>query len=548
MNSPHAKNFVTTALLLLSSACMAASNDGLIGHWKLAGDCKDASGNGHHGVNHGAELTADGAVFDGIKDYIQVPDSKSLRLGTKEFSVAVWVHTKNELDDVLGDILSKYDPATRNGLTLCIQNFHGVTTTQSNHRNVLFGIDAGRIDPKWTACGRPGNNLMVWALCVYDGRLYAGTFEAGAGTAGHVYRYEGGTKWTDLGKPGPANAVSALAVHDGKLYAGNSRYGAWGSALAESPNQTPGGIIYRFDGPNKWTDCGRIGEADAVGGLTVFRGKLYATSMYAAGRGLYRYEGGKSWTFCGNPDQRVAALGVYNGHIYGTGWDKGQVFRYEGGTNWTNLAGPPETSQVYSFAIHQGQMYIGTWPGGSVWRLDSPKTWTPCGQLGDEKEVMGMAVYNSKLYAGTLPLAQVHRYDGDTAWTLTGRLDHTPDVKYRRAWSMAVYQGKLFCGTLPSGTVHCIEAGKCVTYDRALPSGWHHVAAVRAADRLLLYVDGKRVAASSPFQPADYNLANDKPLTIGFGQHDHFNGKLKNLKIYNRSLTENDIRALATNR
>ncbi|MBM3993494.1 MAG: hypothetical protein FJ303_04995, partial [Planctomycetes bacterium] len=26
---------------------------GLIGYWKLAGDCRDHSGHGHHGTNHG---------------------------------------------------------------------------------------------------------------------------------------------------------------------------------------------------------------------------------------------------------------------------------------------------------------------------------------------------------------------------------------------------------------------------------------------------------------------------------------------------------------
>ena len=45
----------------------------LIGHWRLAGDAEDASGNGHHGHNWGADLQAPGlagqangaAAFDG---------------------------------------------------------------------------------------------------------------------------------------------------------------------------------------------------------------------------------------------------------------------------------------------------------------------------------------------------------------------------------------------------------------------------------------------------------------------------------------------------
>jgi hypothetical protein len=92
-----------------------AEKRGLIGHWKLAGDTKDSSGLGNHGENHGADLTAPGpdgkpngaARFDGKKVYIQVPASKSLNLGTNDFTLAVWAHTDEKLDDVLGDVVSK---------------------------------------------------------------------------------------------------------------------------------------------------------------------------------------------------------------------------------------------------------------------------------------------------------------------------------------------------------------------------------------------------------------------------------------------------------
>jgi hypothetical protein len=189
-------------------------------------------------------------------------------------------------------------------------------------------------------------------------------------------------------------------------------------------------------------------------------------------------------------------------------------------------------------------MYVGTWPSGSVFRYDGEKAWTNCGRLGDEKEVMAMAVYNGKLYAGTLPLAQVYRYEGDAAWSDVGRLDMTPDVTYRRVWSMAVYQGKLFAGTLPSGHVYSFEAGRNVTCDYELGPGWRHLAAVKEGDRLKLYVDGKLVATSSAFDPADYDLSTDQPLKIGLGAHDHFNGRLSDLRLYSRALTEAEVSAL----
>jgi len=113
-------------------------------------------------------------------------------------------------------------------------------------------------------------------------------------------------------------------------------------------------------------------------------------------------------------------------------------------------------------------------------------------------------------------------------------------------WSMAVYQGKLFAGTLPSGRVLSLEAGRCVTYDRELPSGWRHIAAVKAGGLLKLYVDGRCVAGSSPFDPADYDLSTKSPLRIGFGQHDYFNGRMRDLRLYRRALGKEEIRLLAT--
>ena len=106
---------------------------------------------------------------------------------------------------------------------------------------------------------------------------------------------------------------------------------------------------------------------------------------------------------------------------------------------------------------------------------------------------------------------------------------------------VGISTGKLFCGTLPSGHVMSLEAGKSVTYDRALSPGWHHLVAVRDTGRLQLYIDGNRVAESDAFDPSQYHLSTDGPLKIGFGQHDYFNGRMKDLRIYSRALSADDI-------
>ncbi len=147
-------------------------------------------------------------------------------------------------------------------------------------------------------------------------------------------------------------------------------------------------------------------------------------------------------------------------------------------------------------------------------------------------------------YAGTLPSAEVYRFD-DPKWSKVGRLDFTPDVRYRRVWTMAVYKGRLFAGVLPSGHVHSIEVGRNVTYDRALPAGWVHLTAVRDGDHLRLHVNGKLVATSSKFKAQNYDISTDKPLNIGFGAHDYFNGRLSDVRLFGRALTEREIEQLA---
>jgi hypothetical protein len=243
------------------------------------------------------------------------------------------------------------------------------------------------------------------------------------------------------------------------------------------------------------------------------------------------------------PDgKRVESLGVYDGFLWATSYDGGRVYRFDG-RSWTDYGQLGENTQTYSFAVHRGQLCVGTWPSGRVYRR-SGDAWDDLGRLGSELEVMGMLVHNGQLYAGTLPLAEVYRYDGGQTWTRTAQLDKTPDVKYRRAWTMAQYRGGLFCSTLPSGHIHSLEAGPCVTHDRELPAGWRHVAAVKAEDRLRLYVDGKSVAESAPFDPAKFDLTSDEPLTIGSGAGDFFNGSLSDVRLYRGVLDEAAIREL----
>ena len=465
----------------------------------------------------------------------------------------MWIESAEIANRLPGDLISQYDPSKRQGFHLTLKTNAGVTTNQPNNRHLQFGIDDDR-GSQWRDCGRPGNAILAFALAVHEGALYAGTCEPGKEQSGRVYRYAGGQQWIDCGPPDKSNSVTALAVHQGKLFASTGKYRLAGSALTESENTTLGGRVFRYEGGSQWVDCGQLPDTEAVGGLVVFQGRLYASSLYKPS-GCFRYEGGTKWTRLPDaigPDfktgelgpKRVVALTVHDGFLYATSYDGGRVYRFDGKT-WTDCGQLGDNTQTYAFTSYDGRLHVATWPSGRVYRFEDVNRWTDIGRLGTELEVMGIMVHNGRFIGGTLPLAEVHAYEGEGKWSLWQRLDHTPDVKYRRAWTMAEHAGEVFCGTLPSGKVWAARHGRQVSWDHSLPAGWHHIAAVKTASRLTLHVDGRQVAESTGFDAAAWNLDSDAPLRLGAGMNGSFNGQLRDLQIHRRPLTAAEIQAMS---
>jgi hypothetical protein len=110
---------------------------------------------------------------------------------------------------------------------------------------------------------------------------------------------------------------------------------------------------------------------------------------------------------------------------------------------------------------------------------------------------------------------------------------------------MAEHAGEVFCSTLPSGRIFAFSAGHQVAWEHTLSSAWHHVVAIKSADRLVLYVDGRRVAETATFDADDYPLDNSAPLRVGNGMNGRWNGRLDDVRIYQRRLNAAEIEALA---
>lgn len=111
---------------------------------------------------------------------------------------------------------------------------------------------------------------------------------------------------------------------------------------------------------------------------------------------------------------------------------------------------------------------------------------------------------------------------------------------------MAEHDGKVFCSTLPSGKIFSYESGKSVSMPGSLKEGWQHITAVKTKQKLKLYVNGKVVNQTSIPDSVKFNLDNEAPFKIGFGANDYFSGRVRELRLYKRALSDEEIRTLST--
>ena len=556
-------------------------DESLIAHWRLDGDCRDETGR-HHGTDHGVSFcprddgAGQAAVFDGIAGHLEVAPDSRLDLEGRAFTVSAWVKPESSLTNAPGNILQKFDPVNRCGLTLSLTSSAAGYSAHCDSRNVHFGID-DNITNDWVDCGRPWEgNPLIPCMVVYKGDLYVGTSDAvNPREACHVFQYAGGKGWVDCGRVGNdlrTYTVRSMIVHEGKLYAAVGKF--WAGARCRT-GEIPPTRIYCYDGDGNWMDAGEIEGGINIRCLASFQGEMYATTSVLNKR-IYRCADGKTWEPCSGPlpGSGTCAMQVYRNALYAAG-NGGTIFRYEGGNSWKCIGDRPyDVDQTHSLSVYQGRLYAGTWPYGQVIRYEADHEWSDCGRMGlgttkpsPIDEIMDLTVYNGKLYGTAIPRAEVYRYDDDRRWTLLARFGTNPDFSeyqhptWRRVTGMAVYAGRLFAGTGTcscddylandlnhdenAGRVFCMEAGHNVTYDDDIGTGWSHIAAVRAPNSLDLYLNGKKVSTRpvSVKQPCD--VTNDRPLLIGFGEQNYFTGRMRDISLFAEPLSGEQIEQLA---
>jgi len=524
---------------------------GLIGYWPLRADSEDRSGYGRHGIASGVSFD-DSAVFDGVSSSVELPGVVETD-GSRPFTLSLEFEVNDARGFFPGGLASRYSEQTMEGWHLSVLSQAGVTSSQSNWRNLQFGWSTGKSPIQWRDWGSPGNGRLICSMCVHRDSLYVGIFDDAQDHRGHVYRLGKSGVWEDCGNPDNSNAVWSMAEYNGKLYAGTMQYRAHGSSLPESPNQEAGGRIYRYEGGRKWSLFGQLPvEAnDSIGALTVYDGKLVAMGFYPHGIFAFGEDGSCESLGAPGPEgkTRTMTLSPYRGQLYAGCNELQGVSRRTLQAPWADSGKVPVCDQVYCFTVFHNDLLTGVWPQARMYRYRNGEVWEDFGLMGSEKEVMGISVFNGKLYGGTLPGGQVYRYAGDRQWDLIGVLEQPdPNIIYRRVWSMAVYDGRLFAGTLPGGKVWSLTHDPLATCDSGLSPGWHRATATYDRERLCLYLDGALVSAVDiPPQAADASgraaelAVGSLPMLLGKGPQCHYSGRIREVRLFDRALDGHEI-------
>lgn len=135
------------------TACTAGTTEGLVAWYPLNGNANDMSGFSNHGTANGPILVVgrDGLqygayLFDNSSDFINIPDSPSLRL--TEWTICIWVRIDQfygrTILGKLSDDNGKYNYAIIEGGSSVVRSQYELCNNDSDHYSNASGVPAGQ--------------------------------------------------------------------------------------------------------------------------------------------------------------------------------------------------------------------------------------------------------------------------------------------------------------------------------------------------------------------------------------------------------------------
>jgi len=449
--------------------------------------------------------------FDGVNDFVVIPDNSSLQLSSS-ISIEAWIYFYSAFSSHSND----HDLGLVNK-----GNYYLGLDFQSG--KLVFELDDASAT-SWTK-SYEGNNEQIKSLIVYNGKLYAGQ---GNDTGdGDVLVYNG-ISWS-TSYDGSEESIESFAVYNGKLYAGQSKNNGDGDVLV-------------YDG-STWSTSYN-GTQESIKSLAVYNGKLYAGQGNGPGDGdIFVYDGTTWSTSYDGAQKRITTLAVYNGKLYagqGNILGTGDVLVFDGSTWSMSYDGTQEV--IKALCVFNGKLYAGQGSStgdGDIIVFDDT-TWS-VNYDGTQETIAALEVYNGKLYAGQGSSTG----DGDIL-VLDGTTWNTSyNGTQEQIHDLAEFNGKLYSSqgneTL-DGDVY--DYGNSVVLESDKTSWdadrWYHIAGTFDGSNMKLFVDGKEDAS----QTISLTIDSDSILVwIGYdGSNSYFDSAIDEIRLWNDVRTQQEIR------
>ncbi|MBD3330510.1 DUF11 domain-containing protein [Candidatus Peregrinibacteria bacterium] len=275
----------------------------------------------------------------------------------------------------------------------------------------------------WTQINTNGfgdaNNIWISALAIYNGELYAGTYDDPLTTGGEVWRYNGGTSWTKVSTDGFGNANNSLIrdldVYNNELYA------------SVEPLPPHGGVpssVWKYNG-STWTQFGPdyFGDVNntAIRDSEINEGKIYfSLKNNTTGVEIWEYDGTTlsqvNIDAFGEINNSSALLFSFNNKLYAGARNDtlgARIYRYDGGTTWTPISsfgfdGDTNNIITYFGVDYNNYLIVGTFnqtSGTEIWKYDG-NSWEQINNDGFgggssyRHTAGGVILYNNKVYTG----------------------------------------------------------------------------------------------------------------------------------------------------
>ncbi len=143
-------------------------NDGLVAYYPFNGNANDESGNGNDGTEYGGVSYVNGvndqaASFDGVDDHIVIQDTQTLRLNDTNFTISLWVNETKYNTSNADSLLAKRDKGIQNGWFCMIGG-----ETYDDYGKFTYYQSVGPDDPEITSNGIIALNTWHHILLKYN--------------------------------------------------------------------------------------------------------------------------------------------------------------------------------------------------------------------------------------------------------------------------------------------------------------------------------------------------------------------------------------------